>query len=118
MAYFKINDVDYSSCVNALKVGTANNYNSQTNAAGDTVVDYINKKRTIEVGIIPLNEADAASLLEAIDSFNVSISFRNPKTKALEEGVNCIIPSNEVEYYTIQAGMVKLNGFNLSFIEL
>ena len=118
MAYFKINDVDYSICEHALKVNTDSNYNSQTNAAGDTVVDYINRKRTIEVGIIPLDEAAAANLLNAIDGFNVSISFRNPKTQQLEEGVNCIIPSNEVDYYTIQAGKVKLNGFNLSFIEL
>lgn len=118
MAYFKINDIDFSQCVNSLKVGSASNYNAQTNAAGDTVVDYINSKRSIEVGIIPLDEAAGASLLNAIDGFNVSISFRNPKTQQLEEGVNCIIPSNEVDYYTIQAGKVMLNGFNLTFTEL
>ena len=47
MAYFKINGVDYSMYVNALKVSRECNYNAQTNANGDTVVDYINTKRNI-----------------------------------------------------------------------
>lgn len=118
MAYFKIGDKDYSMYVNALKVNTDVNYSSQTNAAGNTVVDYINKKRTIEVGIIPLNDTVMADLQEDIDAFNVSISFRNPKTNLLEENVNCIIPSNEVEYYTIQIDKVMYNALSLSFEEL
>ena len=118
MAYFKINNNDYSKYVNALKVGTNNNYNAQTNAAGDTVVDYINKKRTIEVGIIPLDDAVMANLKADIERFNVLISFLNPDTKTLEEGINCIIPSNEVEYYTIQVGNVMYKAFTLQFEEL
>lgn len=115
--YFKINDIDFSMYVNELKVEVDVNYNAQTNAAGDSVVDYINKKRTIEVGIIPLNATAMANLQAAIDAFNVSISFRNPLTKALEH-INCIIPSFGVEYYTIQVGNVSFKAFNLSFIEL
>lgn len=118
MAYFKINDVDYSMYVNELNIKKAHNYNAQTNAAGDTVVDYINSKRKIEVGIIALDSSVMPQILEAVDGFNVSISFRNPKTNALEENVNCIIPDNEVEYYTIQADKVMYNGFNLTFTEL
>lgn len=56
MAYFKIGDVDFSAYVNALKVTNSNNYTALTNANGDTVVDYINNKRTLEVGIIPLDD--------------------------------------------------------------
>ena len=118
MAYFKINDVDYSMYVNELNIKKAHNYNAQTNAAGDSVVDYINSKRKIKVGIIALNDTVMPQILDAIDNFNVSISFRNPKTNALEENVNCIIPDNEVEYYTIQADKVMYNGFNLTFTEL
>ena len=118
MAYFKIDGVDYSMYVNELKVNKSSNYNAQTNAAGNTVVDYINAKREIEVGIIPLNATVMAQLQEAIDAFNVSISFRNPKTNVLEEGVNCIIPDNGVEYYTIQADKVMYNAFTLTFTEL
>lgn len=118
MSYFKIGNKDYSMYVNELKIGTDTAYNAQTNAAGNTVVDYINKKRTISVGIIPLNDTVMADLQEDIDTFNVSISYLNPKTKLLEENVNCIIPSNEVEYYTIQVDKVMFNAINLTFEEL
>lgn len=118
MAYFKINNNDYSLSVNALKVTKENKYTSQTNAAGDTVVDLVNAKRTIEVGIIPL-DAEAMQQLQAdIDSFNVSLAFLNPITNELEENVNCIIPSNAVDYYTIQVEGVKFKAFTLQFIEL
>lgn len=118
MAYFKIGDNDYSMYVNELNVSKEANYNAQTNAAGDTVVDYINHKRVIEVGIIPLSDDVMAQLQTDLDAFNVSISFRNPQTNLLEEGVNCIIPESSVEYYTIQAGKVLYKEFQLEFTEL
>lgn len=118
MAYFKIGDTDFSAYVSGLKVTSNSNYNAQQNANYDTVVDYINTKRTIEVEIIPLDPTIMASLLAAIDAFNVSISFRNPKTNTLATGVNCIITSNEVSYYTIQDTKVMYQKFNLKFNEL
>lgn len=118
MEYFKIGDTDFSMYVNELKVDKDATYNAQTNAAGDTVVDFINHKRTIEVGIIPLDSAAMVALQNAIDTFNVSISFRNPQTGALETDVNCIIPSSGVEYYTIQNSKVMYKAFTLQFIEL
>lgn len=118
MSYFKMNGIDYSIYVSGLKVDNAANYTAQTNAAGDTVVDYINHKRTLEVSIIPLDGATMAELQAAVKAFNVSISFRNPETNALEEDVNCIIPSSGVEYYTIQADKVLYNAFTLKIIEL
>jgi hypothetical protein len=118
MTYFKIGNNDYSKYINTLNISTDTNYNAQTNAAGDTVVDYINKKRIIEVGIIPLNDAVMADLQADIEAFNVSISFLNPKTKLLEENVNCIIPSNKVEYYTIQVNKVMYKALTLTFTEL
>lgn len=118
MAYFKINDIDFSAYVNELKVNSSRNYTAQTNAAGNTVVDYINKKRTIEVGIIPIDDVTMLKIQSAIDAFNVSISFLNPKTNVLEENVNCIIPDDEIEYYTIQKNNTKFKAFSLKFQEL
>lgn len=118
MAYFKINGVDFSEYVNELNIKKKNNYNAQTNAAGDTVVDYINVKRQIDVGIITLDEVDAQKVLAAVDGFNVLISYRDPHTGKLEEGVNCIIPSTDVDYYTIQTDKVLVNDFKLKFTEL
>lgn len=118
MSYFKINNIDFSMYVNELKVTKAANYNAQTNAAGDTVVDLINHKREIEVGIIPIDDTAMSSLLAAIDGFNVSISFRNPLTNILENNVNCIIPESNIEYYTIRVDKVSYKAFSLTFIEL
>ena len=98
MAYFKIGSKDFSKYVNALKIKTDNKYTAQGN--------------------IPLSDTATAEILAAIKAFNVSISFLNPETKQLESNVNCIIPSNEVNYYTIQANNVKCKAFNLTFIEL
>ena len=116
MAYFKIGSTDFSNIVNELKVDNTSNYNSQTNAAGDTVVEYINTKRIIEVGIIPLDDTDMAKLQKAINNFSVSISFRNPRTNTLETKA-CIIPESGVEYYTIQANKVMYKAFRIKFIE-
>lgn len=117
MAYFKINDVDFSAMVSGLKVSKAANYTAQTNAAGNTVVDYINSKRTVEVSIIALDDTAMKNIKTAIDGFNVSITFRNPATNELET-INAIIPENEVEYYTIQTNKVMYKAFTLTFTEL
>lgn len=118
MAYFKIGENDYSQYVNKLKITTKSKYNSQTNAAGDTVVDYLNKKRTIDVGIIPLDSDIMSQLQTDLNAFSVSVSVRNPETNELEEGISCIIPSSGIEYYTIQIDKVKYKAFTLSFTEL
>ena len=115
--YFKIGNNDYSMFVNELRVSTNNNYNAQTNAAGNTVVDLINKKRTIEVGIIPLNDVIMKQLKADIAAFNVNVSFLDPVTGELGEA-NCIIPSDEVNYYTIQADKVLFETCSLVFEEL
>lgn len=118
MNYFKINDVDFSTYVNKLEVSKVAHYNAQTNAAGNTVVDFINHKRTISVGIIPLSNEDIIPLLNAIAQFNVKVSFRDPHTGVLAEDVDCIIPSEAISYYTIQANNVRFNAFTLTFTEL
>lgn len=118
MDYFVIDDIDFSKYVNALDIKKQSVYNAQTNAAGNTVVDYINSKRTFEVGIIPLDKESMINLQKAIEKFNVSISFLNHTTGEIEQNVQCIIPDDNVSYYTIQADNVLFNAFKLDFIEL
>lgn len=117
MAYFKIGAIDLSRYVSGLKVSKAANYSAQTNAAGNTVVDYINTKRTIEVSFIATDNAAMITIQNLMDWFEMNITFRNPQTGA-EETVKCIIPTNEIEYYTIQADKVMYKAFTLTFIEL
>lgn len=118
MTYFKINGHDYSMYVSSLKVGKAAIYKSAINAAGNTVVKHLNTKRTFTVGIIPLDSTAMASLQRDVNDFQVTVSYRDPETNALIEGVRCYIPVNDVEYYTIQAGNVKYNKYLLTIIEL
>jgi hypothetical protein len=118
MAYFMINGKDFSGYVSAMRVKREAKYNAQTNAAGNTVVDYINSKREIEVEIIPLDSATMIRLQAELANFEVSISFRNPITGALEENVRCIIPDDEISYYTIQSHKVMFQAMGLTFSEL
>lgn len=117
MAYLKIDNKDFSMYVSNLRITSNSNYNAQTNAAGNTVVDYINSKRSVEVGIIPLDDAAMKELLAAINKFNVSLTFRDPTDGTLET-INAIIPSSDIDYYTIQIDRVSYNAMSLTFTEL
>lgn len=117
--FFKIEDVDFSHIVAKLNIEKQHNYKSQVSAGGTTTVEYINSKRQIEIEVISLDDDAMAQLLSYLDLFSLEISFLNPKTKVLEEGVQVIIPSNKVEYYTIQGGNnVRFNAVNIKFQEL
>lgn len=118
MAYFKIGDRDYSPYVKGLKINKSANYSAQTNANGDMVVDFINHKRVITAEFIYINDEVMSQLQADIDEFAVSLSFRNPRTNALESGVVCIIPQAEIDYYTIQAGKTLYKEFELEFTEM
>ena len=117
MSYFKIGDIDFSDICAGLKVIKNRNFNSQTNANGDTVIDYINKKIQLEVSIIAINDTKMTELLNAIDVFNVAISYRDPLTNELKV-IDSIISTDEIEYYTIQINKVMYKAFILTFTEL
>lgn len=117
MEYFKINGKDISMYVSGLKINKSANYTSQTNAAGNTVIDYINTKRTIEVSIIALDDAAMKVIQPILDAFSVSIQYRDTTTGELAT-VSAILPTNQIEYYTIRNDKVMYKAFNLTFTEL
>lgn len=117
MAYLKINNIDVSMYVSGLKVSKAANYSAQTNAAGNTVVDYINTKRTVEATIIALDDAAMKTISSLLDDIQITLDYRNPATGELEK-INCILPQTTIEYYTIQADKVMYKAFTLTFTEL
>ena len=118
MSYFKINGHDYSLYVNQLKVDKKAIYKSATNSSGNTVVNYITTKRSLTVGIIPLNDIAMVALQNDISAFNVTVSYRDPQTNILVENINCIIPLNSVEYHSIRAGNVLYKAFTIVIEEL
>ena len=113
MAYLKINGVDYSRYVNKLLIDTKHKYTARESASGDLLTKYIARKRNIQVGVIPLDASALKSLVNAINGFEVSVTFLDPATNNLTT-VNCIIPVHSVEYYTIQAGKTMTKAFTFT----
>lgn len=116
--YFKINNVDFSNIVSGLKVGfeTLVSDKSGRNAAGDTVIDVINKKYKIYITFRHTTEEEMAKLLAAINDYVVNVSFLNPKTKALTT-IQAYTGTPEPEYYTISDKTIY-KPMSLNFIEL
>jgi uncharacterized protein YbbC (DUF1343 family) len=117
--YLTINDVDYSHLVSGLKVGyeTLVSDDSGRNAAGDTVIDVINKKVKVYVTLRHTFEEEMRSFLNAIEDYVVQIKFLDTKTNALKQ-ITCYTGTPEPEYYTIQANKIIYKPMNINFIEL
>ena len=117
--YFLINDVDYSYLVSGLKIGyeTLVSDNSGRNAAGDTVIDVINKKVKLYVTFRHTTKVEMAVLLQAIKDYVVKVKFLNPADGRLTE-ITAYTGTPEPEYYTAQPTNTIYKPMNLNFIEL
>ena len=119
MIYFKINNTDFSHLVSSLKVGyeTLVSDNSGRNAAGNTVIDIINRKIKVYVGFRPMLDSHMNNLLTAIKDYVVNISYLDPETKTLKT-IQCYTGTPEPEYFTIQDNRKVFKQMSLNFIEL
>lgn len=117
MIYFKINNIDLSNRVNALNVTKNATYNAQVNAAGNTVIDYINTKRKLQVGFITMPLTQAQSIFALLENLVITISYLDAKTNKLET-INCYCPTIAHNYFTIQDAKQMVNSFTLEFTEL
>lgn len=116
--YFTINDIDFSHLVSGLKVGyeTLVSDTSGRNAAGDTVIDVINKKHKLYVTLRHTTNIEMADFLAAIQDYVVNVSFLDPTTKALTT-ITAYTGTPEPEYYSISSKTV-FKPMSLNFIEL
>lgn len=119
MIYFKINNTDFSHLVSSLKVGyeTLVSDNSGRNAAGNTVIDIINRKIKVYVEFRPMLDNYMNSLLTAIKDYVVNVSYLDPKTQTLKT-IQCYTGTPEPEYFTIQDNRKIFKQMSLNFIEL
>jgi uncharacterized protein YbbC (DUF1343 family) len=117
--YFKVNNVDYSGLVSGLKVGyeTLVSEDSGRNAAGDTVIDVINRKTKLYITLRHTTEEEMRGFLAAIGDYVVNASFLNPETNSLQT-ITAYTSTPEPEYYTIQPTMTIYKPMNINFIEL
>lgn len=114
---FKIGTKDFSDLISGLKVGyeTLVSDSSGRNANGDTVLDVINTKRKIYVTLRHTTIAEMTSFLSAIEPFQVTVSYLDPKTNTLQSA-STYIGTPEPEYYNISKSLYK--PMSLNFIEL
>lgn len=119
MSYLIINGTDVSSLVKGLKVGyeTLVSEDSGRNAAGDTVLDIINRKVKLYVTFRPMDGADMSRLLSAIGPYVVSVSYRDSKTNT-NRTITCYHGTPEPEYYWILGNQVLYKEFSFNFIEM
>lgn len=117
MAYFTVNGTDLSPYISGLRITERANYEEQLNAVGNKKVDYKSTKREIEATFRPMISSEMTTVLTAI-SFSNTISFRNPKTGAVETGVSAIVGEKGIQYYTIRTDLVSFNTMVIVFKEL
>lgn len=119
MAFLKINGKDFSHLVSSMKVGfeTLVSDNSGRNANGDTVIDVINKKCKVYVGLRHTTREEMEAFLASIENYVVEVSFLNPKNNSFKT-ITAYTGTPEPDYFTIQDGKILYKPLNLNFIEL
>lgn len=119
MAYLKINGTDVSYLVKGLKVGyeTLVADNSGRNAAGNTVLDIVNKKVKLYVTFRPMDSKDMAKLLNTFSDYVIPVSYRDSKTNTIKT-ITCYTGTPEPEYYWILNDQVLYKQMELNFIEM
>ena len=119
MNYFKVNNQDFSHLVSGLKTGyeVLVSDNSGRNAAGDSVIDVVNRKVKLYITLRHTLQDEMESFLNAIAGFIVSATYLDPKTNTLKT-ITAYTGTAEPEYYTIQDGSIIYKPMNLNFIEL
>lgn len=119
MSYLKINDTDISHLVKGLKIGyeTLVADGSGRNAAGDTVLDIINKKVKVYVKFRPMDGEEMKFFLGLINDYVVKVTYQDSKTNA-PVSAQCYTGTPEPEYYWILGDQVLYKEFSLNFIEL
>jgi hypothetical protein len=117
--YFAINGTDFSDLVSTLKIGyeTLVSSDSGRNAAGNTIIDIVNKKIKVYTGLKYTTQSEMKRFLSAINDYVVQVSFRDPKSGNMKT-ITAYTGTPEPEYYTIQDGYVLCKPMDLNFIEL
>ena len=116
--FLQINGKDFSYLVSGLKTGfeTLVSDNSGRNAAGNTVIDVINQKDKIYVTLRHTTAEEMNAFLKAIEGYVVSVTYLNPRTRALKT-IRAYTGTPEPEYYTISNKTIY-KPMSINFIEL
>lgn len=119
MSYLKINNVDFSNLISGLKIGyeTLVSSDSGRNAAGDSVIDVVNRKVKVYLTLRYTTGEEMESFLTAIKDYVVQVSFLDSKKQSFTT-ITAYHGTPEPEYYTIQSDKVIYKPLEINFIEL
>lgn len=120
MSYLILNGTDVSHLVKNMRVGyeTLVADNSGRNANGDTVLDIVNKKVKLYITFRPMDSSEMASLLNAIEPYVISVSYRDSRQNATKT-ITCYTGTPEPDYYWILPdGRTLYRDMSLNFIEM
>jgi hypothetical protein len=116
--FFKIGSKDFSHLVAEMKVGYEQLVadTSGRNAYGIMRIHKVGEpKRKVYITLRHTFEDEMAEFLQAIENYEVVVSFLNPQTKAMTT-ITCYIGTPEPEYYTISDKIIY-KPMSLNFIE-
>jgi hypothetical protein len=116
--YFKINNNDFSHLVLGMKVGyeTLVSGESGRNAAGNTVIDIVNKKVKVYLTLRHTTNSEMEGFLGSIQDYVVDVSFLDPVSQEMRT-ITAYTGTPEPEYYTISDRTI-FKPLSLNFIEL
>ena len=119
MSYLIINGFDASNLVKSMRVGyeTLVSEDSGRNAAGNTVLDVINRKVKIYLTFRPMDGSEMASLLSSLSSYVINVSYRDSKTNTTNT-ITCYNSTPEPEYYWIHGNTVLYKELSFNLIEM
>lgn len=87
------------------------------NAAGNAIINIVNRKTKLVCVFRPMNDAEMASLLNLINPFVLTVTYWDTKTQAqVSKSMYTGTPSTD--FYTNKNDQGLFNDFSLNFIEL
>lgn len=116
MAYFKLNNVDYSQYVSGLTVIDTKRQRKYDTPQG-TFIDYIGSKAEIRVKFVPMAPNVAAAILAAGEDM-CAIQYLDPKSNTMRTVENCWLDEKSAHYYRIDGAKTLCDTFTLTFEEL
>lgn len=119
MSVLIINGYDATDLVKGLRIGyeTLVSEDSGRNAAGDTVIDIVNRKVKLYVNFRPMDGDEMAALLSSISDYVVNVTYRDSKLNTMKT-ITCYTGTPEPDYYSLANGRVIYKEFGFNFIEL
>ena len=87
------------------------------NARGNLTLSVLNRKAKVNIVFRPLNEAEMATILSAVEGFVLSVQFWDPQTET-QKTKTMYVNTASPNMYSNRAESALYNDLSLNFIEL